>query len=134
EAEKRCRCDQDSAIQDSHHHHLMDLNDGQLAAVRYALAMDCRLYRFSYRGSGYGQNEDACSSRGTPDPQRRGPPAYPTADFHRRAAAEMTRRAALILGEARRREPQKPVEAVAAVGISWSGTFHGIEEWLWERL
>ena len=38
----------------------------------------------------------------------------------------MTRRAALILGEARRREPQKPVEAVAAVGISWSGTFHGI--------
>src|SRR5215831_12000074 len=38
----------------------------------------------------------------------------------------MTRRAALILGEARRRETQKPVEAVAAVGISWSGTFHGI--------
>ena len=38
----------------------------------------------------------------------------------------MTRRAALILGEVRRRESQKPVEAVAAVGISWSGTFHGI--------
>ena len=46
--------------------------------------------------------------------------------FTRRAAAEMTRRAALILGEVRRRESQKPVEAVAAVGISWSGTFHGI--------
>ena len=38
----------------------------------------------------------------------------------------MTRRAALILGEVRRRESQKPVEAVAAVGISWSETFHGI--------
>src|SRR4029077_3336017 len=44
--------------------------------------------------------------------------------FTRRAAAEMTRRAASILGELRR-APQKLVEGATA-GISWSGTFHAI--------
>ena len=45
--------------------------------------------------------------------------------FTRRAAAEMTRRAARILGKACRR-PQSIGAAVAVDTIIWSGTFHAI--------
>jgi DNA helicase-2/ATP-dependent DNA helicase PcrA len=45
--------------------------------------------------------------------------------FTRRAAVEMTRRAARILSEARR-APQKTGLLVAQQDITWSGTFHGI--------
>jgi len=114
-------------MQHSDHHHLMDLNDGQLAAVRYGVG-DGRspLPLLIIAGAGTGKTKTLAHRvahliLNGADPQR-----ILLLTFTRRAAAEMTRRAALILGEARRREPQKPVEAVAAAGISWSGTFHGI--------
>src|SRR5262249_33531643 len=115
------------SMQHSDHHHLMDLNDGQLAAVRYGVG-DGRspLPLLIIAGAGTGKTKTLAHRvahlvLNGADPRR-----ILLLTFTRRAAAEMTRRAALILGEARRRETQKPVEAFAAVGISWSGTFHGI--------
>ena len=104
----------------------MDLNEGQLTAVRYGVG-DGRPHRplLIIAGAGTGKTETLAHRvahlvLNGADPQR-----ILLLTFTRRAAAEMTRRAALILGEVRR-EREKVVQAVATVGISWSGTFHGI--------
>jgi len=104
----------------------MDLNEGQLTAVRYGVG-DGRRHRplLIIAGAGTGKTETLAHRvahlvLNGADPQR-----ILLLTFTRRAAAEMTRRAALILGEVRR-EREKVVQAVATVGISWSGTFHGI--------
>src|SRR6516225_5002809 len=106
--------------------HLMDLNEGQLTAVRYGVG-DGRPHRplLIIAGAGTGKTKTLAHRvahlvLNGADPER-----ILLLTFTRRSAAEMTRRAALILGEVRR-ERQKLVEAVAASGIGWSGTFHGI--------
>jgi DNA helicase-2/ATP-dependent DNA helicase PcrA len=107
-------------------HHLLGLNERQLTAVKYGVD-DGRLPRplLIIAGAGTGKTKTLAHRvahlvRNGTDPQR-----ILLLTFTRRSAAEMTRRAALILGEVRR-ECQKLVEAVAASGIGWSGTFHGI--------
>jgi DNA helicase II / ATP-dependent DNA helicase PcrA len=104
----------------------MDLNEGQLTAVRYGVG-DGRPHGplLIIAGAGTGKTKTLAHRvahlvLNGADPQR-----ILLLTFSRRAAAEMTRRAALILGEVRR-ERQKLAEAVPAIGISWSGTFHGI--------
>src|SRR5215471_21312491 len=94
------------SMQHSDHHHLMDLNDGQLAAVRYGVG-DGRspLPLLIIAGAGTGKTKTLAHRvahliLNGADPQR-----ILLLTFTRRAAAEMTRRAASILG----------VEAVAAV-------------------
>src|SRR5215469_15446966 len=113
-------------MQHSDHHHLMDLNDGQLAAVRYGVGDGLSpLPLLIIAGAGTGKTKTLAHRvahlvLNGADPRR-----ILLLTFSRRAAAEMTRRAALILGELRR-EGQRPAEAVAAGGTTWSGTFHGI--------
>src|SRR6266446_2536617 len=107
-------------------HHLIDLNEGQLTAVKYGVD-DGRppTPLLIIAGAGTGKTKTLAHRvahlvlKGA-EPQR-----ILLLTFTRRAAAEMTRRAALILGEVCR-ERQKLVDGVAAVDISWSGTFHGI--------
>src|SRR6516162_6631349 len=107
-------------------HHLLGLNERQLTAVKYGVD-DGRLPRplLIIAGAGTGKTKTLAHRvahlvLNGADPER-----ILLLTFTRRSAAEMTRRAALILGEVRR-ERQKLVEAVAASGIGWSGTFHGI--------
>jgi DNA helicase II / ATP-dependent DNA helicase PcrA len=104
----------------------MDLNEGQLTAVRYGVG-DGRPHGplLIIAGAGTGKTKTLAHRvahlvLNGADPQR-----ILLLTFSRRAAAEMTRRAALILGEVRRKR-QKLAETMAALGISWSGTFHGI--------
>ena len=107
-------------------HHLIDLNEGQLTAVKYGVD-DGRppTPLLIIAGAGTGKTKTLAHRvahlvlKGA-EPQR-----ILLLTFTRRAAAEMTRRAALILGEVCPKR-QKLVEGVAAVDISWSGTFHGI--------
>ena len=107
-------------------HHLIDLNEGQLTAVKYGVD-DGRppTPLLIIAGAGTGKTKTLAHRvahlvlKGA-EPQR-----ILLLTFTRRAAAEMTRRAALILGEVCRKR-QKPVEGVAGFDISWSGTFHGI--------
>jgi DNA helicase-2/ATP-dependent DNA helicase PcrA len=109
-----------------HSDHLMDLNDGQLAAVRYGVG-DGRPPGplLIIAGAGTGKTKTLAHRvahlvLNDVDPQR-----ILLLTFTRRAAAEMTRRAASILGEVRR-ECQKLMEAVVATGISWLGHFTGL--------
>jgi DNA helicase II / ATP-dependent DNA helicase PcrA len=104
----------------------MDLNEGQLTAVTYGVG-DGRAPGplLIIAGAGTGKTKTLAHRvahliLNGADPQR-----ILLLTFTRRAAAEMARRAALILGEVRR-ERQKLLDGVAAAGISWSGTFHGI--------
>jgi DNA helicase II / ATP-dependent DNA helicase PcrA len=107
-------------------HHLIDLNERQLTAVKYGVD-DGRppTPLLIIAGAGTGKTKTLAHRvahlvlKGA-EPQR-----ILLLTFTRRAAAEMTRRAALILGEVCPKR-QKLVEGVAAVDISWSGTFHGI--------
>src|ERR1700745_2391501 len=107
-------------------HHLIDLNEGQLTAVRYGVG-ESRPHGplLIIAGAGTGKTKTLAHRvahliLNGADPQR-----ILLLTFTRRAAAEMARSAALILEDVRR-ERQKLLESVAAVGISWSGTFHAI--------
>ena len=104
----------------------MDLNEGQLTAVKYGVG-DGRPPGplLVIAGAGTGKTKTLAHRvahliLNGADPQR-----ILLLTFTRRAAAEMARRAALILGEVRR-ERQTLLDGAAAAGISWSGTFHGI--------
>ena len=105
--------------------HLVGLNERQLAAVEYGIGdggPPAPLLIIAGAGTGKTKtlaHRVAHLVLNGADPQR-----ILLLTFTRRAAAEMTRRAASILGELRR-APQKLVEGATA-GISWSGTFHGI--------
>jgi DNA helicase-2/ATP-dependent DNA helicase PcrA len=104
----------------------MDLNDSQRAAVESGIG-DGQLSAplLIIAGAGTGKTKTLAHRvaqlvlNGT-DPQR-----ILLLTFTRRAAAEMTRRAARILGEARRAS-QEIRANVRAGDIGWSGTFHGI--------
>src|SRR5882757_3980121 len=95
--------------------HLMDLNEGQLTAVKYGVG-DGRppAPLLIIAGAGTGKTKTLAHRvahlvLNGADPQR-----ILLLTFTRRSAAEMTRRAALILGEVWR-ERQKLVDGVAAV-------------------
>src|SRR5262245_22267795 len=109
-----------------HSDHLMDLNDGQLAAVRYGVG-DGRPPGplLIIAGAGTGKTKTLAHRVAHLVLNGVNPQRILLLTFTRRAAAEMTRRAASILGEVRR-ECQKLMEPVVATGINWSGTFHGI--------
>src|ERR1700745_2576685 len=105
----------------------MDLNEGQRTAVEYGIA-DGRPTAplLIIAGAGTGKTKTLAHRvahlvlNGT-DPKR-----ILLLTFTRRAAVEMTRRAARILGEARRAAPQKIGAGDAVDDIVWSGTFHAI--------
>ena len=104
----------------------MDLNESQRTAAEYGIG-DSRPHAplLIIAGAGTGKTKTlACRVAylvlNGVDPQR-----ILLLTFTRRAAAEMTRRAARILGEACR-APQKIGAAVAVDNIIWSGTFHAI--------
>jgi DNA helicase-2/ATP-dependent DNA helicase PcrA len=107
-------------------HSLMDLNEGQRKAVEYGIGAGRTAGPLLIiAGAGTGKTKTLAHRvvhlvlNGT-DPQR-----ILLLTFTRRAAAEMTRRAARILGEARR-GPQEVAIGFAASDISWSGTFHAV--------
>src|ERR1700720_579766 len=104
----------------------MDLNEGQKAAVEYGIGVGRpSAPLLIIAGAGTGKTKTLAHRvarlvlNGT-DPQR-----ILLLTFTRRAAAEMTRRAARILGEMRRSSPAK-VSGVSGREGSWAGTFHGI--------
>ena len=104
----------------------MDLNESQRTAAEYGIG-GTRLPAplLIIAGAGTGKTKTLAHRvahlvlNGT-DPRR-----ILLLTFTRRAATEMTRRAARILGEARH-APQKSRVGVAVDGIVWSGTFHAI--------
>ena len=104
----------------------MDLNEGQKAAVEYGIGVGRpSAPLLIIAGAGTGKTKTLAHRvarlvlNGT-DPQR-----ILLLTFTRRAAAEMTRRAARILGEARRTSHAIGT-GVPAYDIGWSGTFHAI--------
>ena len=104
----------------------MDLNESQRAAVEYGIGIGgtpAPLLIIAGAGTGKTMTLAHLVARlvlnGT-DPHR-----ILLLTFTRRAAAEMTRRAARILGEMRRSSPAK-VSGVSGREVSWAGTFHGI--------
>ena len=104
----------------------MDLNDSQRAAVEYGTGDGgASAPLLIVAGAGTGKTKTLAHrvahlvSNGT-DPRR-----ILLLTFTRRAAAEMTRRAARILGETRRASPEIGT-GVSAHFIGWSGTFHAI--------
>jgi DNA helicase-2/ATP-dependent DNA helicase PcrA len=104
----------------------MDLNESQRAAVEYGIGIggsSAPLLIIAGAGTGKTMTLAHLVARlvlnGT-DPHR-----ILLLTFTRRAAAEMTRRAARILGEMRRSSPAK-VSGVSGREVSWAGTFHGI--------
>ncbi len=104
----------------------MNLNECQRAAVEYGI-QDCRPSAplLIIAGAGTGKTKTLAHRvahlvLNGADPQR-----ILLLTFTRRAAAEMTRRAAKILGEARRASYSNAAGARAS-DIGWSGTFHGI--------
>src|ERR1700736_1040464 len=106
-------------------HHLIDLNEGQLKAVKYGVD-DGRppTPLLIIAGAGTGKTKTLAHRvahlvLNGAEPQR-----ILLLTFTRRAAAEMTRRAALILGEVCRAR-QKQVDGAAPADISWSGPFTG---------
>jgi DNA helicase II / ATP-dependent DNA helicase PcrA len=104
----------------------MELNENQRTAAEYGVG-DSRLSAplLIIAGAGTGKTKTLAHRvaqlvlNGT-DPQR-----ILLLTFTRRAAAEMTRRAARILGEARRASHAIGV-GVHAHDIGWSGTFHAV--------
>ena len=104
----------------------MELNENQRTAAEYGVG-DSRLSAplLIIAGAGTGKTKTLAHRvaqlvlNGT-DPQR-----ILLLTFTRRAAAEMTRRAARILGEARRASHGIGV-GVRAHDIGWSGTFHAV--------
>ena len=104
----------------------MDLNESQRAAAEYGIG-ESRLPAplLILAGAGTGKTKTLAHRvahlvlNGT-DPRR-----ILLLTFTRRAAIEMTRRAARILGEARH-APQRMGAGVAVEDIVWSGTFHAI--------
>jgi DNA helicase-2/ATP-dependent DNA helicase PcrA len=104
----------------------MDLNETQRAAAEYGIG-DSRLPAplLILAGAGTGKTKTLAHRvahlvlNGT-DPRR-----ILLLTFTRRAAIEMTRRAARILGEARH-APQRTGAGVAVDDVVWSGTFHAI--------
>src|SRR6476660_1492339 len=103
----------------------MNLNERQRVAVEYGIA-DGRSSGplLIVAGAGTGKTKTLAHRvarlvlNGT-DPER-----ILLLTFTRRAAAEMTRRAARILGD--RTAPQAIRANWPASGVNWSGTFHGI--------
>jgi DNA helicase II / ATP-dependent DNA helicase PcrA len=106
--------------------HLRELNPAQSAVVRFGIGADRPSGPLLIiAGAGTGKTKTLAHrvahlilNRG--DPQR-----ILLLTFTRRAAAEMTRRAQRILGDACTLAP-KPLTQVRAGELSWSGTFHGI--------
>jgi DNA helicase II / ATP-dependent DNA helicase PcrA len=104
----------------------VDLNENQRTAVEHGVG-DCRPAAplLIIAGAGTGKTNTLAHRvahlvlKGT-DPGR-----ILLLTFSRRAAAEMTRRAARILGEARRTAPSNQT-GVAACDVTWSGTFHAV--------
>jgi DNA helicase II / ATP-dependent DNA helicase PcrA len=103
--------------------HLRDLNPGQLAAVKFGIGGDRPAGPLLIiAGAGTGKTKTLAHRvahliLNGADPRR-----ILLLTFTRRAAAEMTRRAERILGDARALAP-KPT---GTGELSWSGTFHGI--------
>src|ERR1700758_2140103 len=104
----------------------MDLNESQRAAVEHGIrAGQLASPLLIIAGAGTGKTNTLAHrvahlvTNGT-DPHR-----ILLLTFTRRAAAEMTRRAARILGEMRRSSPAK-MTGVSAREVGWAGTFHGI--------
>src|ERR1700722_5577410 len=104
----------------------MDLNESQKAAVEYGIGDGLpSAPLLIVAGAGTGKTNTLAHRvahlvLSGPDPQR-----ILLLTFTRRAAAEMTRRAARILDEARRRSHS--TDGTTGSGdIGWSGTFHGI--------
>jgi len=106
--------------------HAMDLNESQRTAAQHGIG-DSRLPAplLILAGAGTGKTKTLAYRvaylvlNGT-DPQR-----ILLLTFTRRAAAEMIRRAARILGQACSR-PQRTGEPANVRNIIWSGTFHAI--------
>jgi DNA helicase II / ATP-dependent DNA helicase PcrA len=104
----------------------MDLNESQRAAAEYGIGNGrSSAPLLIIAGAGTGKTKTlayrvAHLVLNGADPKR-----ILLLTFSRRAAAEMTRRAARILGEARR-APQEIVASVPGTEIKWSGTFHSI--------
>jgi DNA helicase-2/ATP-dependent DNA helicase PcrA len=105
---------------------MMDLNQSQRAAVEYGIGSgrSCAPLLI-IAGAGTGKTKTLAHRvahlvlNGT-DPKR-----VLLLTFTRRAAAEMTRRAARILGEVRR-APQEVGVNISISEMHWSGTFHGV--------
>src|ERR1700726_2315958 len=104
----------------------MDLNESQRAAVEYGIGIGgtpAPLLIIAGAGTGKTMTLAHLVARlvrhGT-DPRR-----ILLLTFTRRAAAEMTRRAARILGLARR-DSERNETRVTGHEMEWSGTFHGI--------
>jgi DNA helicase-2/ATP-dependent DNA helicase PcrA len=104
----------------------MELNESQRAAVEYGIGEGRpSAPLLIIAGAGTGKTKTLAHRvahlvRNGAHPQR-----ILLLTFTRRAAAEMTRRAARICGETRR-SPVAVGADIAASDISWSGTFHGI--------
>jgi DNA helicase-2/ATP-dependent DNA helicase PcrA len=103
----------------------MDLNESQRAAVEYGVREGRPPPLLIIAGAGTGKTKTLAHRMAHlvlngADPQR-----ILLLAFTRRAAAEMTRRAAKILDEARRASHSIEV-SVRPGDIGWSGTFHGI--------
>jgi DNA helicase II / ATP-dependent DNA helicase PcrA len=104
----------------------MDLNKSQRAAVEHGIGKGrSSAPLLIIAGAGTGKTKTLAHRvahlvlNGT-DPHR-----ILLLTFTRRAAAEMTRRAARVLGQARRATPEIGAR-VPACEVDWSGTFHGI--------
>jgi DNA helicase-2/ATP-dependent DNA helicase PcrA len=104
----------------------MGLNEGQLTAVKYGVD-DGRppTALLIIAGAGTGKTKTLAHRVAHLVLNGAAPQRILLLTFTRRSAAEMTRRAALILGEVRH-ERKETVGSFAASSISWSGTFHGI--------
>ena len=104
----------------------MDLNEGQRAAVEYGIGDDRPPPPLLIvAGAGTGKTKTLAHRVAHLVLNGTNPKRILLLTFTRRAAAEMTRRAARILGEARR-APQKIGAGNSVDDIVWSGTFHAI--------
>jgi len=105
---------------------MMDLNESQRAAVEYGIdAGRSSAPLLIIAGAGTGKTSTLAHRVAHLVLQGVDPHRILLLTFTRRAAAEMTRRAARILGEARR-APETVRASGLANALNWSGTFHGI--------